>query len=276
MSNTFTSPQVSVCIGVYNQARFITACLDSVLQDGYPNLQICLINDGSTDESATLIRDWMRQHPEVDVRYEDQRHLGLTATYNRLIRLAQGTHIAWLDGDDVLTQGGIQARLTYLETHRNKAAVFGDSCVIDIRGNVIHETAYHSLRWASRRLFTTDEGLKKQLLLRWSMPGSNILIKRNIYDRIGLNDETLAEAHDYDMVLRLLADQQLGFVNTRVAGYRLHDKNHSWVNRTDLLLNFWPIARKNAHLFGAIDRFCLYGFAAAAQVRARLFRLFGR
>ena len=263
-------PLISVCIPVFNQERFIVPCLDSIAQENYEPIEICVVDDGSTDGSGALVRDWIRRHPKVRARCTEQTHRGLPRTLNRLIAEAHGDFIAWVDHDDVLIPGGLQRRLDYLKGHPRKAAVFGDCRVIDGEGRLLHASAYRGFRWGSRRLFRWERGLRTQLLLNWTLLGSTLLVRRDVYSALGPYDETLIPGHqDYDFALRLLGHRRLGFVNAVVSSYRVHDGNRSLrpADRSQILRGFLRVAKKNARLFGPADRLLLFSFAVAAWVK---------
>ncbi|MBR1829266.1 MAG: glycosyltransferase [Atopobiaceae bacterium] len=100
-------PLVSVLIPVYNAERYLARCLDSVLQQTYENVQVVAVDDGSRDGSAALLDTYAELHPQVLV--EHQANAGAAAARNRAIELAEGEYLCFLDNDDWLDLGLLEA-----------------------------------------------------------------------------------------------------------------------------------------------------------------------
>ena len=109
-------PLVSVLVPAYNHERYIAAALDSIRDDGYPNLEIVVIDDGSTDETWDRVVAWERANRDaVAIRTTRQSNVGLAMTLNRLLEQASGSYATTLASDDRLLPGGIEARVGALE-----------------------------------------------------------------------------------------------------------------------------------------------------------------
>ena len=98
---------VSVIIPVYNAYKALPACLDSVIGQGYQDLQIILVNDGSKDESLAVCRQYASRDKRILVL--DQRNSGPGAARNAALKTARGTYLQFLDSDDILPQGATAA-----------------------------------------------------------------------------------------------------------------------------------------------------------------------
>ena len=264
MSTTAT-PLVSVLVPLYNHARYITRCLDSVLEDGYPNIEIIIIDDGSKDDSAALARQWFTRQHSASLKhfeFEDRQNKGVTRTLNELVGKANGEYLILLASDDYLLPGGISARLEYLEQHPTKFAVFGDCIVVDDSGSKTHDSGIADLYNGHLECLVQEELLPMELIFKWCVPGPVFMARKELYDQIGLYDESL-RVEDWDMYLRIAARNQLGFITTPVAAYRYHGGN-SVLNDTmksaqlDSLLR---TAEKNIRAFrGAQRRSLLYKY----------------
>jgi glycosyltransferase involved in cell wall biosynthesis len=110
---------VSVLIPSYNHEKFVSACLDSVARETYPDIEILLIDDGSRDRTYDVACAWRDLHAGRFARIDMQRqdNAGLTRTLNRLIEKSRGQYIALLASDDMLAEGGIAARVEALHSH---------------------------------------------------------------------------------------------------------------------------------------------------------------
>lgn len=103
---------VSVIVPVYNSSKYIQECLNSILKQSYTNLEIIVINDGSTDDSEKIILELKKDYEEK-IYYIKQENSGAGFTRNKGISIAQGKYIIFVDSDDII-------REDYIETLVNK------------------------------------------------------------------------------------------------------------------------------------------------------------
>ena len=98
--DTENSPLVSIIVPVYNVANYIGECLDSLLNQTYRNIEIILINDGSSDESEKICKEYLVNDPRIKYVYQD--NAGLSMARNRGIDLATGEYLTFVDSDDYI------------------------------------------------------------------------------------------------------------------------------------------------------------------------------
>jgi glycosyltransferase involved in cell wall biosynthesis len=225
--NPAALPLVSMLIPAYNHGPFVQRCLDSVLEDPYPNKEIVIIDDGSTDNTATVIAEWVARHRhEIPVQYVSRRNLGIAATLNELADRARGEFLRLGASDDYLLPGGFEAQVRYLLSHPGKGAVIGDSMVVDRDGNVLHDSGMCDLHGADKRLYRSDDGIARAIISQWAIGGPVTLIRKHVLEAVGRWNEGL-RIDDWDFFLRLAARNALGFIDVRVCAYRLHGANMS-------------------------------------------------
>lgn len=99
MSNNH-EPLISVIIAVYNPGKYLRACLDSIVNQTYKNLEIILIDDGSTDDSLAVCKEYAEKDNRIIVHHKENS--GVSATRNQGIRLAHGDYFSFIDSDDFL------------------------------------------------------------------------------------------------------------------------------------------------------------------------------
>jgi glycosyltransferase involved in cell wall biosynthesis len=241
VSGPTNPPLVSIIVPLYNHARFVEAALESFANEGHPNLEVVMIDDGSQDDSFNVSKDWFAQHPNTfsSVILERQENAGITKTLNRLVARANGEFITMVASDDLLLPGGIQARLEALERRPEWLAVFGDATVIDAQGRETASSALYKLNRGNTKALLSDQFRTQELILRWSVPGPVLLARRQTYDPIhglgGFNESRFLE--DRCFYLQLLARNALGFVEHPVAAYRMHGKNT--INRQEMQSLMW-------------------------------------
>ncbi|RUM63670.1 MAG: glycosyltransferase family 2 protein, partial [Sulfurospirillum sp.] len=201
--------------------------LDSIADDPFPDKEVVIINDGSTDNTDSVIREWIGKNGDrVQITYKSQPNQGLTKTLNTLLSLASGEYLVTLASDDFLLPGGLEKRLGYLRNHPEKYAVFADCIVVDQQGNQTHDSGLFSLRHADKAKLLTDEGIKEEFISNFAVPGPVLMVKRDFYTRFGnYNEEMYME--DYDLYLKFAAQNLIGFLDEKVSAYRLHESNMS-------------------------------------------------
>ncbi len=222
-------PLVSIIVPLYNHARYVEATLESFRTEGHPALEVVIIDDGSTDDSFEIARDWLKAHPDAfkNVVLQRQENQGITRTLNRLVSLSHGAFITMVASDDLLLPGGIQVRLEALQARPDWLSVFGDATVIDDEGKTTRSSALRALSWpnrVSKNALLDDARRNEELILHWCVPGPVLLSRRETFDAqqgVGGYEETifLEDRHFY---LRLMSRHALGFVDQSVAAYRIH------------------------------------------------------
>jgi glycosyltransferase involved in cell wall biosynthesis len=222
---------VSVVIPLYNHENYVEECLDSVLLQNIPNIELLLIDDGSLDKGFDVACRWKEIHGERFVRIEfaRQTNAGITHTFDRLIRKSTGRFILILASDDVLLPDSIAQRLDLFKD-AGVMAVFGDAIPISDEGKVLGKSAIGELGEPSSRVALSDpRTLAWELVFRWNIYGSVLLCRReSLVNPDGssvLNLNIYSE--DMQLYYRLAAEGSLRYLDKPVAKYRLHSTNTS-------------------------------------------------
>ena len=264
-------PLVSVIVPAFNHTVFVRDCLDSIATDGYPTIEVVIIDDGSTDGTQQEIEAWIAQRPaatrDLHVRFAEQPNAGIGTTLNRLVERARGEYVVPLASDDQLLPGGIEARIAHIGSHGCKA-VFGDCHVIDDKGERLYESGLTGLYRSSRRRLVGD--LAGELITNWSVPGPVLLAERLAIRELGGYDEGMLQ-EDWDLYLRLLSKGWLCFLDRPVAEYRLHPRNLSRMSsiRPRQLADNISTLRKAMGGFRGRNRLLLALQLIAAKTEAR-------
>ena len=111
------SPLVSVAVVTYNQRPFLEECLNSILAQDYPEIEIVVADDGSTDGTAELLRRYESDHPGKFVVRLNPENRGVTANHNVALGACTGKYIAWIGGDDLMLPGKIAAQVAHMEAN---------------------------------------------------------------------------------------------------------------------------------------------------------------
>jgi glycosyltransferase involved in cell wall biosynthesis len=110
---TNTTPKVSVCLPVFNGARYLEAAIESVLSQTHENWELLIADDVSTDESSAIIGKYAKQEPRI-VSWRNERNKGVCANYNDCITRAGGALIKFVAQDDILEPNAIERMVAVL------------------------------------------------------------------------------------------------------------------------------------------------------------------
>ena len=101
-----TNPLVSIIIPVYNTAKYLPNCLDSIINQSYCNLEIIIIDDGSTDDSYKIAKKYASKDPRIKLVH--QKNSGQSSARNKGLSLSKGNFIAFVDSDDKVNKKFIE------------------------------------------------------------------------------------------------------------------------------------------------------------------------
>jgi glycosyltransferase involved in cell wall biosynthesis len=126
-----TPPKVSVIVPIYNQAPFIRETVESVLDQDYPNLELVLSDDGSTDGTSDILSEYAEREPERVKLVGSERNTGIAGAFNRALDAHTGDYIAWLGGDDVMLPSKLTRQVATLQAHPDAIGCCHDAEVFD-------------------------------------------------------------------------------------------------------------------------------------------------
>src|SRR5262249_36255346 len=140
--------KVSILIPCYNAARFVHEAVTSALDQDYPEKEIIVINDGSTDDSLSILRSFGDK-----IKLHSRENKGGNPNRNELLKLATGEWIQYLDADDYLSKGKISEQMTWIETHPGYDVIYGPVMVVYDNGVErkldMQEVVYPNDEWAA-------------------------------------------------------------------------------------------------------------------------------
>ncbi len=215
-----SNPRVSVVIPVRNGKDYLQEALDSVLQQSFTDLELLLINDGSTDD------DYDRYALQDErIRVIHLTGTGVSRARNVGMAQSRGEFIAFLDADDVWFPGKLKAQVRYFDEHPDVGVVFGKF----IRWPALPEGGFalaNSLIQDASR-FTTAEpersGWLYTRLLDGLLVGMNTaVVRRSVYEAIGGFNESMRQGEDYDFWLKASRIAPMHSLDGDVALYRIH------------------------------------------------------
>ena len=126
-----TTPKVSVIVPIYNQAGFIRETVESVLSQDHPNIELVLSDDGSTDGTSDVLREYAAVEPERVKLVASEENTGIAGAFNRALDAHTGDYVAWLGGDDVMLPGKLSRQVAAMEAHPEAIGCCHDAEVFD-------------------------------------------------------------------------------------------------------------------------------------------------
>lgn len=204
-------PLISVIIPCYNQANYLSEAIESVLSQENVQVELLVVNDGSTDATANVAR----QYP--DLVYLEQENRGLSAARNTGIRHSQGAYLTFLDADDVLTPGALSHNLEMLRINPQAAFVSGAHTKVDGR-----------LQQTLEVVEEVVEDAHYLQLLQGNYIGMHATVMYPAWVFLDeMFDESLPACEDYDLYLKLAREHPVLHHTRQQALYRIHQQNMS-------------------------------------------------
>lgn len=211
------SPQISVVIPVHNHERFIGEAVESVVRQTYRDIELIVVDDGSTDSTWTVLSH-LGGLP-IPHRWVQQAHAGTAVALNTGISLAKGRFIAWLSSDDMFVENKLEREKEFMDAHPDLALIYTDVMVKD-------ETTHRDYFLPSAA-FSEHDRMVAELFRYCFINGSTTLIRKEAIEAVGGFEPSLIQAHDWDLWLRLSRDFRFGHIAEPLLYYRWHGTNLS-------------------------------------------------
>lgn len=206
------SPLVSIVIPAYNAAGYLREAIDSVLNQSYPNIELIVLDDGSTDATAELLNSY----PEALFYRERHANMGQSATLNKGWAMSKGEIIGYLSADDALLPNAVAAAVNALKLHPEVMMVYGDYELIDQHSDVIRDVQAPD--------FSIRELVENVVV----QPGPGVFFRRGCFEKLGGWNPALRQTPDYEYWLRIALMGPLLRVPELLARFRVHNESQSY------------------------------------------------
>jgi glycosyltransferase involved in cell wall biosynthesis len=205
-------PLVSIITPAYNQGIFLRDTIESVLSQDYPNIELLVLNDGSTDNTEEILKEYTGR-----IKWETQTNMGQTLTINKGWRQTTGEIITWLNSDDTYLPGAVKAGVDYLLQHPETGIVFADSVFTEADGTHLERT---------RPVPTFNY---KDFVANCENPISqpSSFIRRSVMEKAGELDPHYYYFMDWDFWLRAGLYCKIDHIDGVWSTYRLHAESKS-------------------------------------------------
>ena len=199
-------PLVSIVTPSFNHGRFIRSTIESVLAQDYPNLEYIVMDGGSADETAAVVKDYASR-----LRFISEPDRGQSHAINKGFRMARGSILFWLNSDDLILPGAVRHAVDALQENPQAGAVYGEGYLIDEQGKI------------KRRFPCTEPfNLWKLVYLSDYILQQTAYFRRSAIDAAGDLREDLHFAMDWDLLIRIGKKYPLQYIPDYMGCLREH------------------------------------------------------
>ncbi len=199
-----SGPLVTVVTPSYNQAKYIRATIESVLSQDYPNVEYIVMDGGSTDGTADVVREYSSR-----LTWMSERDRGQADAINKGFRLARGEILAWLNSDDIILPGAISKAVEALEADRSLGAVYGEGYQMDEDGS-----------FRCRFPWTEPFNLWKLVYVLDYILQQTVFFRKAALEEVGFLNEDLHFAMDWDILIRIGGLYPIGYISEYLGAIR--------------------------------------------------------
>lgn len=212
------NPKVSIVIPVYNGENYLSSAINSAINQTYSNIEILVINDGSTDKTKEIATSYGNK-----IKYFEKTNGGVSSALNLAIKNMTGDYFSWLSHDDLYYKDKIEKQIAYLSRLKEKNVVlYSNYILIDEDGKQIGKKVLLNHKMLERK--------PEYALLRGCINGITLLIPQKIFKDVGLFDETLRVTQDYDLWHRILKKYRFIHMKDVLAKTRIHSQQDTVKN----------------------------------------------
>lgn len=240
---------VSVVITTYNEAEFIGEAIDSILQQTIPDLELVIVDDGSTDATCKIVR----KYDDPRIRLITNGHLGRSTALNCAIRHTDNEYIAIVDPDDISKPHRLEVQRDYLDAHPSVGIVgSGYETVNEIRNESY--TRYYP---------TSDNDIRRSMAKFIPIPHSSVMARKDALLAAGLYDESRDVIVDLDLYLRVTDEYKLANIREPLIRRQIRDDSsfHSMFSDRKRHFNLLQLNLRAIRKFSLPFYYYIYPFA---------------
>lgn len=190
------APLVSIVTPSYNQGRFIRATIESVLSQDYPHVEYLIVDGGSTDETAEVVREYAGR-----LTWISEADQGQSDAINKGFRRARGEIVAWLNSDDIILPGAVSRAVAAFAANPQAGAVYGEGYRMDEEGRI-----------TGRFPATEPFNLWKLVYLSDYILQQTVYFRRAVLQDVGYLDQDLHYGMDWDILIRIGKRYPLAYI----------------------------------------------------------------
>jgi glycosyltransferase involved in cell wall biosynthesis len=250
---------ISVIIPVYNHQNFIVQCLDSLLSQDYKNWEGIIINDGSTDDSLSIIKEYAKKDSRFVVI--DQQNMGiynLHVIYNNALKISRGEYIAVLEGDDYWPNNKLSSQIKSFKDI-DVGLSWGNGVYVDINGNEIYKVENQQNKWGKNIVtnYPIRSSTKYFLFASnfFNMPTCSVMYRKKVLaDLNGFWQPKGLKWLDKTTWILVSLKYKFAYCDFNTGYWRRHDKQVTSTN-TDIKTTLEYISNSNLSAFSELKNY---------------------
>ena len=233
-------PLTSVVMTVYNNAPFLAQAIAGALSQSMDDLEMVLVDDGSTDESLSICQTFARQDARVRLFAQANGGFGGVPACNRAVTEAKGEFISRCDADDIWLPHKLRDQLGFMSRNPRYLATFSHAACIDASGEACAPPFQGCFRGSGE-----GRDLAHRLLMGNFLCHSAAIYRRSAAQRVGLYSTRFFRSTDHDLWLRLASVGDLAVLNTVSTLYRIHTTNVSFLDHATAMNDSFQVIVRN-------------------------------
>lgn len=229
---------MTIILTSFNQELYVKDALESVRAQDYPNIELIITDNGSSDASPQIIRDWISKHKlgfPIETIFRD-KPLPYCASFNDAFSMSKGKYLIDLSGDDMLTKDHITLAVVKMQDFLGSACCFSDVLLINEKGQ---EKTFFKRNFRGKLKQKIRVGdIYRDLVRRYVVPSASLVFDADLLRKEGGYDEDLVY-EDFDIMVRLARKYPFVFSNHIGVKKRIHSKSFAasqYISRNSLML----------------------------------------
>lgn len=218
-------PKISVIMAVYNGERYLSQSVESILKQTERDFEFIIVNDGSTDRSLELLRQYEKNDSRIKIisRAENKR---LIYSLNEGIKVAQGVYIARMDADDIAVTDRFKKQLAFMKD--NSLAMCGTYAdIVNEQGTIIGTLSYPP----------NTTVIKSFTLLHNPFIHSSVMMLHEVLTSAGIYSSFFKHTEDYELWTRIVYKNRTGNIPEKLMQYRIHGEQITKKYHTSMVFN---------------------------------------
>jgi glycosyltransferase involved in cell wall biosynthesis len=199
------TPLVSIILPTYNGKLYIAQSIESCLTQTYENIELIIVDDGSTDETSLIIDYWRNKDSRIKT-IQHKKNVGLPKSLNSGHKVCNGEYLTWTSDDNYYHRYAIQKMLQVLFQNPAIGMVYSDYYVIDAKNQIVGENKVSPI----------------EMLSEQNVIGASFVYRRSVFNKTGYYSNRTIFAEDYDYWLRIAAHNVVFPIHETLYYYRIH------------------------------------------------------
>ena len=190
--------KISVVMAVYNGQKYVREAIESILNQTFRDFEFIIVDDGSIDTTSEILKEYAREDERIKI-ITNPKNIGLTKSLNKAIKVAQGKYIARMDADDISLPERLERQIEFMRKNPEVGLLGTAYYEMNLKGEIVGDKFFP----------TSDKKLKKILIKYNPFFHASVMIRKEILDKIGLYNENIPKAQDYDLWFRVTRSHKL-------------------------------------------------------------------